>query len=168
MALEQWDIYNIHKEKTNEVVTRGDLLKKGQYHLVVHICYFNQKNEMLIQQRSPIKATWSGLWDISVGGAVRSGETSQMAASRESLEEIGVHHDFSNQLPNLSTSFERGFDDIYLVRKEIDIKDIHFTDKEVSDAKWASKSEILEMIDQNLFVPIHSKAFINLLFDKII
>ncbi len=167
MQKELWDIYDANKQLTEKTVYRGDAINKGEYHLVIHICYFNTHNQMLIQQRSPLKDTWSGLWDISVGGAVRSRETSQDAASRESKEEIGISHDFCNQLPNISLSFARGFDDIFLVKKDFDITDVRFEDLEVSDAKWASKKGIIELIQKGDFVPIHSVEFIEFAFKKI-
>lgn len=60
---------------------------KGTYHLVVHVCVFNQKGEMLIQQRQPFKQGWPNLWDVTMGGSALAGETSQQAAMRELKEE---------------------------------------------------------------------------------
>ena len=51
---------------------------------------------MLIQHRQPFKSGWSDLWDITVGGSAVSGDTSQTAAEREVLEEIGYKLDLSN------------------------------------------------------------------------
>ena len=48
---------------------RGEPMKDGDYHLVVHICIFNTDGKMLIQQRQPFKDGWSNLWDITVGGS---------------------------------------------------------------------------------------------------
>jgi len=160
---EKWDIYNQYRQKTNTYMYRGDTLKNGQFHLVVHVCYINDQNQMLIQKRSSHK-TWGGLWDISIGGAVQYGETSQQAAQRESFEELGIHHQFDDIRPQVSLSFERGFDDIYVIKKNIDIKQISFKDNEACDAKWATREEIYELIDQQLFLPIHHKAFIDFLF----
>lgn len=48
---EFWDIYTANRVKTGRVMERGSLFKQGDYHLVVHICLFNDRGEMLIQQR---------------------------------------------------------------------------------------------------------------------
>ncbi len=165
MEKELWDVYDASRQKTNNIVERGKSLKPGQYHLVIHVCFFNQQNQMLIQKRSLNKEGWPGLWDISVGGAVKSGETSQHAASRESYEELGIKHDFSNQLPRLTLTFERGFDDIYIARKNIAIDQISFVDHEVCDAKWASEDEILLLIHKKQFLPIYSMSFIKYIFE---
>lgn len=160
---EIWDVYNDQRQLTKEKVNRGDKLKKGQFHLVVHVCYFNHQHQMLIQKRSSHK-TWGGLWDISIGGAVQSGESSQMAAKRESFEELGIHQDFSDMLPQVSRSFERGFDDIYIIKQDIDLKDISFNDQEACEAIWATRDDIIDLINNNLFLPIHEIEFIDFLF----
>ena len=87
--MELWDLYDAQRKLTGETMVRGTPVPKG-YHLVVHICIFNPKGEMLIQHRQSFKPTWSGMWDVSVGGAVASGEDSQLGARREVAEEIGL------------------------------------------------------------------------------
>lgn len=163
MKKEIWDLYDQSRIKLNQTVFRGDELPINTYHLVVHVCYFNEEDKMLIQKRSSHK-TWGGLWDISIGGAVQSGETSQMAAKRESFEELGIVHDFSLSKPQLTRGFERGFDDIYLVDKNIDIRDIKFNDQEACEAKWATKEDIFSLIDKQLFLPIHEKTYIDFIY----
>lgn len=52
---ELWDIYTKDREKTGRFHRRGDPMKAGEYHLVVHVCIFNSRNQLLIQQRQPFK-----------------------------------------------------------------------------------------------------------------
>lgn len=46
--MELWDIYDINRIKTGKTVMRGETIKQGGFHLVVHVCVFNSKGEMLI------------------------------------------------------------------------------------------------------------------------
>lgn len=161
--MELWDIYDKNRIKTGETIERGKL-PLGIYHLVVHICIFNSKNEMLIQQRQPFKEGWSNMWDITVGGSAIAGDTSQSAAERELFEEIGCQIDLTNIRPHLSINFEAGFDDYYLIEKNIDIKKLHLQYEEVQQVKWATKEEILHMLDTGEFIPYYSNL-IKLLFD---
>lgn len=87
--MEIWDLYTKDRIKTEETMVRGEKITKGFYRLVVHVCIFNSRGEMLIQQRQPFKSSWSNMWDITVGGSAISGDTSQSAAEREVYEEIG-------------------------------------------------------------------------------
>ena len=92
--MEYWDIYDINRQNTGKTMERGWDFGPDDYTSVMHICIFNSKGEMLIQQRLATKKTWPNLWDVSVGGHVTAGETSQMGASRELFEELGLKRDF--------------------------------------------------------------------------
>ena len=97
--MELWDLYDSHRNLTGQTMVRGTPVPEGMYHLVVHVCIFNSRGEMLIQQRQPFKPTWGGMWDLSVGGGAVAGDSSAAAAQREVLEEIGVSLDFSHTAP---------------------------------------------------------------------
>lgn len=162
--MELWDIYDMERNKTNRTMVRGEAFKKGDYHIVIHICLFNSNGEMLIQQRQPFKKGWPNMWDITVGGSAVKGDTSQMAAERELMEELGIKINLENIRPNLTINFDNGFDDIYLIQKDIDIADLTLQYEEVQSAKWASKEEIFSMIDSGEFIEYH-KSLIQLFFD---
>ena len=149
---ERWDAYDIDRHLTGKTVQRGEKGGKGDMHLVIHVCIFNSKGEMLIQQRQPWKS-WGKYWDISVGGSVIAGETSRDAAHRELLEEIGIDLDFTGVRPHFTINFENGFDDIYLINMDVDIESLLLQPEEVMDARWAKEEEILSMIDEGKFIP---------------
>ena len=150
--MELWDLYDKHRKLTNQTMTRGDAMLKDTYHLVIHVVIFNSKNQMLIQKRKYDKVSNPNMWDISVGGSVTAGETSQQGAMRETEEELGLNIDLHNQLPHLSITFERGYDDIYIVNREADLRTLEVPNEEVSDVKWASIDEIYQMIDDKTFI----------------
>ena len=167
MKQELWDVYNKDRIITGKKIERGNFFLPGQYHLVAHVCFFNSKGEMLIQLRSIKKPRWAGKWDFSAGGAAICGEDSQRAAERETLEELGVAIDLSKERPAITINFdeedERGFDDYYLIKKNIQINKIMFNINDVQKIKWASEEEILEMIEKGEFKNFY-KCFIQLLF----
>jgi len=102
------------------------------------------------------------MWDVTVGGCALSGETSVEAAERETLEEIGCKIDLSGERPFFTINFEVGFDDQYLVEREIDIKELTLQYEEVQRVKWASKDEILQLVKEGKFI---NYWFTELLFD---
>lgn len=162
--MELWDVYDAERQKTGRIMGRGDNFVPGELHVVVHVCIFNSKGEMLIQQRQPFKKGWPNMWDITVGGSALAGETSIVAAERETSEEIGFKLELSGQRPYFTINFENGFDDFYLVEKDIDISDLSLQKEEVQAVKWASKDEILKMMDRGEFIPRY-RSLIDLLFD---
>ena len=161
--MEILDLYTKDRIKTEKTMVRGEKTAKGFYKLIVHVCIFNSKGEMLIQQRQPFKNGWPNMWDITAGGCATSGDTSQSAAEREVYEEIGYKISLDDIRPALTINFDEGFDDMYLVNQDIDISKLNLQYEEVKSVKWASKEEILSMIDEEIFIP-YSKNLINLLF----
>lgn len=162
--MELWDVYDVDRKKTGRTMVRGEAFADGDYHLVVHVCIFNSKGEMLIQQRQPFKEGWPNMWDISVGGSAVQGDSSQTAAEREVLEELGIKLDLQGIRPHFTFNFDRGFDDIYLIEKNIDLSELNLQYEEVQNAKWATKEEILQMIEKEEFIPYYP-SLINLFFD---
>ena len=160
--MELWDVYDKNRNLTGRTMERGSEFGKGDFHLVIHVCIFNSKNEMLIQQRQPWKKGWPNMWDITVGGCAVSGETSIEAAEREMFEEIGYEIDLSDERPFFTINFEVGFDDYYLVEREIEIKDLTLQYEEVQSVKWAIKDEILQLVKEGKFIDYW---FIEYLFD---
>ncbi|MCY4188105.1 MAG: FAD:protein FMN transferase [Bryobacterales bacterium] len=70
--MEIWDLYTADRVKTDRTMVRGEKPPKGYWHIVVHVCIFNAKGELLIQQRQPFKEGWPNMWDVTVGGSAIS------------------------------------------------------------------------------------------------
>lgn len=162
--MEKFDLYDCKRNKIEKTISRGEKCPHGTFRLVVHLCIFNEKDEMLIQQRSSNKSSNPNKWDISLGGCVQSGEDSQSAVQRETNEELGLNLDFSQDCPALTISFDTGFDDIFIKKADIKLSDVTFKDNEVQNVKWASKQEILTFLKSGKFIK-YKPSFIELLFD---
>lgn len=160
---EIWEVMDGNRQLTGAVHRRGDALPEGQYHLVVNICIFNSNGQMLIQKRQPWKKGWPNLWNVSAGGSATAGDTSQIAAERETEEEIGYHRDFSNERPYFTVNGPKSFCDYYLIEADIDISKLRLQYEEVAEVKWATKEEILAMIKDGSFVPYH-EGLIDMIF----
>ena len=161
--MERIDLYDRYRRLTGFVTERGSKLEPGMYRLVVHICIFNSRGEMLIQQRQSTKAIFPDFWDISVGGQVAAGETGEQAAQREILEELGLDIDLTDARPQASMSFDEGFDDVYIVRCDAELSQLTLQPEEVRAADWASRERVQEMIQSGSFIPYHP-AYIDFLF----
>lgn len=133
-CVELWDVYDINRTKTNRTWVRGKKLQPSDFFLVIHVCIFNSNGEMLIQQRQSFKEGWPNMWDLTVGGSAIAGDTSQMAAQRELLEELGLQIDFQCIRPHLTINFEYGFDDIYLIEKDVDLHTLTLQHEEKSNS----------------------------------
>ncbi len=161
--MEIFDLYDSDRNKTGRTMERGTPEPEGFYRMVVHVCIFNSDGKMLIQQRQPFKRSWSGMWDLTVGGSSVAGDTSLTAAIRETSEEIGLQLASEELRRVLTIQSESVFDDIYVVQKDLDENSLKLQYEEVAQVKWASDEEIKSMIDEEIFIPYH-KSLIDLLF----
>ena len=161
--MELWDLYTQDRQPTGLTMVRGSEHPQGYYRLVVHVCIFNSQGQMLIQQRQPFKEGWPNMWDVSVGGSVVAGESSREAAEREVAEELGLEISLEGVRPAITISFKEGFDDNYVMIRDVKDEEITLQPEEVQAYKWANEAEILQMIEAGEFIPYH-KGKIELLF----
>ena len=152
---EMWDIYDINKKKTGRQVKRDSYqFKEGEYHIVATAIIMNSKNEILISKRAAHKR-FGLMWECN-GGSILAGETSLEGALREIKEELGI--EFSKEEAIFLKEIRRDkippdFKDLWLFRKDIDTKDITFSDGESIEAKWVSIDEFLKMFENSEIVP---------------
>lgn len=162
--VEKFDLYNDERILLDKVLERGQKCDKGENRMVIHICIFNSKGEMLIQQRQSFKQNWANMWDISLGGCSIAGEASKESAHRELLEELGIDYDFTDNRPYFTINFDNGFDDFYFIEQDIDINNLTLQAEEVQAIKWATKEEILRLREKGQFIPYY-ESFLLALFD---
>jgi len=162
--MELWDLYDKQRHPLGKTAVRGEKIPDGCFRLVITVCIFDKSGRMLIQRRHPEKYGWGGLWDISVGGSVISGEDSSQAAERELYEELGLRFPIKGERPKVSFSFREGFIDTFLlVTDEIPLGSLTLQPEEVVDARYATREEIHSLIDLGEFIP-YDKSVIDLVF----
>ena len=110
-----------------------------------------------------------GTWEPTVG-LVQSGETSLQGIKRELQEEIGLFLD-DNELKLISTKLDKSekynfIRDTYIVKKDIDLKNISFNDGEVIDVKYVTIDEFEEMINNHEILD-YLKYFIDIFYSVI-
>lgn len=152
---EIWDIYDTDRNKTGRTARRGvDKLKEGEYHIIVNAIIMNSKNEILISQRADFKE-FPLMWECN-GGSILKGETSLEGVLREVKEELGLEFKAEDAIYLKEVRRDRlppDFKDLWLFRKDVDLKDVTFPDGEAVAAKWVSIDEFIEMYENKEIVP---------------
>ena len=148
--------------KTGIVKPKSAVKRDGDYHRVIAVLVINN-DKILIHQRSKNKKVYPSLWSLFVRGHVQAGESSIDACKREIKEEIGIdinedELEFIYTLKEEAKSkdyIENMFYDTYILRKDIDIKDITIQKEEVDDIKYISIDEVYSLIKNGSkdFVP---------------
>ena len=63
--MEMVDLYDENRLPLGRTAERHAPKGEGEYRVVVHICVFDSRGRLLIQQRSREKAVWPEAWDVS-------------------------------------------------------------------------------------------------------
>ncbi len=161
--MELVDLYDENRLPLGRTAERGGPLVPKEYRTVVHVCVFDSLGRLLIQRRAEEKYIWPGLWDVSIGGGVDAGETSRQGAQREFREELGYALDLEGLRPSVTVNFDGGFDDFYLLTRDLELSSLTLQTEEVQDVRWASEEEVLSMLEAGTFIP-YPESFLRFLF----
>ena len=148
-ADEIWDVYDKNRNKTGRFHRRGDPLKDGDYHLVVHIWTRNSQGEYLITKRAAHKG-FPNMWECT-GGSALAGDDSLTAALREVKEETGLSLDAENGECIHSYMRDYGFVDVWLFQHDFSLDDVVLNADETVDKMCVSPEKIRELIDEGKF-----------------
>ena len=155
------DVLDEFGNKTGIIKTKSEIKRDGDYHRAISVLILNG-DKILLQKRCSKKKIYPNLWSIFVKGHVKSGENSIEASIREIKEEVGLTIN-EKQLKYLYTIkeekkndnyIENIFNDIYLLKKRFNLKDITIQEEEVSEVKLMNVNEVLNLIKNSKdFVP---------------
>lgn len=84
------DILNSEGQPTGKTALKSEAHRMGWFHPTIHVWFYTQNGQLLIQQRAKNKDTHPLLWDVSVAGHIGAGEEIENSAVREVYEEIGL------------------------------------------------------------------------------
>ena len=166
MSEELIDVIDENGIKTGQVLPRSEVHKKGLWHRIIVVAIVNEKNEILLQQRSHNKDKNPDMWDISVTGHLSAGQDSLMGATREISEEVSVSLGYSVDVKDFrfmfsyrkqekvnENHFDRQFYDFFILRQAgINESNIRFQSSEVQAIKFVSISELNKMREECLLV----------------
>ncbi|MCK5780993.1 MAG: NUDIX domain-containing protein [Flavobacteriales bacterium] len=151
---------------TGEVIEKNEAHKLGKWHVTAHIWIYNSNGEIMLQKRAYTKDTFPGLWDISVAGHISTGESIELGASREILEEIGLKinpsdlekifvHKESHFHPKQNW-YNNEFHHVFLLKYDGQIEKLSLQEEEVDSLRFISltelKKELSNKKDAQLFV----------------
>lgn len=146
------DIYDENRNKTGRTKVRHkDTLEKGEFIIGVQAIIINSKKQILISQRSELKDKFPLKWECN-GGALLSGEDVINGLVREIYEELGIKLLKEEAIFLKTAKNNHRFKDIYLFKKDIEIKEIKYADGESIDAKWVDINEFISMFNNGEIV----------------
>jgi len=134
-------------EHDNEIglMEKQEAHVKALLHRAFSVMVFNDKGEMLLQQRALSKYHSGGLWTNTCCSHPRQGETTEQAAHRRLQEEMGfdcelkLHQTFIYKAPFDNGLTEHELDHVFIGTYNLDPQ---INPEEVNDFHWISLSEL--------------------------
>lgn len=117
----------------------------GTLHRAFSLFIFNEKGELLLQQRSPEKRLWGGYWSNSCCSHPRVGETLEEATHRRLEDELGISaalehvYYFTYQADFGELGAEHELCHVYVGCSGDDVR---VNESEVSDWRWVAPAEL--------------------------
>ena len=108
-------LVDVHDQSIGEM-EKMEAHLSGHMHRAISVLVFNDRHEMLLQQRAFSKYHTPGLWTNTCCSHPRPGETTEDAASRRLMEEMGIECKLTKGFDFIyKASFENG-----LIEHELD------------------------------------------------
>lgn len=154
------------KDEQIGLMPKMEAHEKALLHRAFSVFVFNDKNELMIQQRALSKYHSPGLWTNTCCSHQREGETNIEAGKRRLQEEMGFSTDLRD---TISFIYKAPFDN-GLTEHEFDhILVGHYSDNpnlnpdEAHDYKWVSLEDLKKDMKEN---PDRYTAWFKIIFDK--
>jgi len=163
--MEKLEVFDKQGQPTGIIKSREEIHRGGNWHRGVHVWILNSNKELLIQKRSAQKDSHPNEWDISVAGHILAGHSNIQSALKELEEELGLTVSKENfkylftykqsSVLNNNTFFNNEIDDVYLIKKDLDISRINLQKEEVAEIKFIPWQDLEKKIKTKdpAFVP---------------
>lgn len=152
LCMEYLDTYNEDGTPTGRKKLRAEVHRDGDWHKTIHAWIMNSKGELLIQLRDPAKETSPSKWDISIAGHISAGSDAIETLVREADEELGLEIRSEDAAYLFTVRQQRSeperslvnneLQDVFLIRRDVDIETLRFQDDEVSAVRWIAPEEL--------------------------
>lgn len=157
------DLYDKYKNKTNSQVVRSKknkmIFPENRFIKIVVIFIENTENMFLFQKTSRDRGN---IW-ATTGGHVKAGVTSIETIKSEVFEELGLEINQEDFIFVNTLKIGQSFQDIYYIKKDMDIQKLNIQVEEVSSVRWLSLIEITKLIENKQIRQTNIPLFLNLL-----
>jgi isopentenyldiphosphate isomerase len=129
--------------------------RDGDWHRAVHVWIVQSDGRIVVQRRALAKENNPGLWDVSAAGHISAGESAIDAAIRETREELGLELDPAEldhvatlreqSVLNGGTYIDNEIHEIFVVRRDVDVRTLRLQKEEVDEARVVSWDEFAQL-----------------------
>ena len=95
---------------------------------------------------------------------VMKGQVQTVAFDNINSEELGLELALTGVRAVCTVNFATGFDDYYVLHRDVDLSTLRLQTEEVSDVRWATRSQVMAMVRRGEFIT-YPESFLSYLFD---
>lgn len=115
---------------------------KGLLHRLVHCIVLNNRKEIFLVKRANTRKRRPNLYDASVGGHVKSGESYEEAIKREGLEELGIIGDYKFLFKHITEFGLKHIIAVFILKYN---GKINLNTEEFASGEWKIYKEIMKI-----------------------
>ena len=151
--MELVEIVDSNGNFTGEIVDKDIAHDKNLLHNEICCFILNDNKQILLQKRASTKRMHPNKWGLCAGHVVAH-ESLIDAALREIKEEVGLDitvnelHPFAERFVNLDT-YDSQVTYFYYIKTNLKASEFKIQIEELSEVKWFSMDEVIEMIENN-------------------
>lgn len=151
--METWDLYTEDGRRTGLIMTRGEKVPTGYYHMVCDVLIRHTDGDYLLMLRSPEKKVYPGRWESSCGGSALAGEDAITAARRELREETGIVCEELEEISFAVNKINNSIHYSFLGITDCPKDSIALQPGETAGYRWVSEEEFREFAAGDEMIP---------------
>lgn len=153
MTVEHWDGYFADGKLANQILTRGENIPSGLFHLVVEVIVQHTDGSFLFMKRDSEKPSYPNYYEITAGGSALSGETALEAIQRELMEETGIFSNSFILIDKYLTLEDACIFNIFYTKTNIVKNSISLQKEETIDYQWITPRDLNDFLNTKLVIP---------------
>lgn len=142
---EEWDLYDRQMHIVG-TARRRDTLPAGTFHLAVGCILFDERGNVLVQQRSLHKLSHPGAWELGAGGSALRGEDGPAAATREVQEEMQLAVSVPRTAMFARDFYSTWIEEWFVVQSTFALADVHMQVSEVAQVKLLPMADARKLL----------------------
>lgn len=159
--MEKWDAYTADGRRTGRILTRGEPIPDGLYHLACDVLVRHEDGSYLCMKRAAKKTNYGGWYEATAGGAALLGEEPLDCAKRELLEETGIRSGSFTELKRLISAESHSIFYVYLCTVDCDRSAIQLQPGETEDYVWMDERDFADFVRNGQMIPTQKKRYLD-------
>ena len=156
MKDEMVEVMNQDGQPTGIYKMRSHVHRSGEWHNSVHV-WVIYEDKVLLQKRNADRESFPDMYDVSAAGHVSAGETPELAAVRETEEEIALRIDEKDLISvgvlrlcysdKQKAYISNEFNYIFAYKSDHQIENIHYDTREMQSIDWVHIEDLKRDIE---------------------